>query len=121
MGEMNYKAEYEKTVEQLFFAVRELDETKRLEEVNYTILCLLSSVISALWDSLDKIPMQRKTSAEITLQRLIKVFMHLGKFYMDELKWRKDLFYANKALLEASAIIEGLKLEIEKINEINNF
>ena len=118
---MDYKAEYEKTVEQLFFAIRELGEMKRLEEANYTILCLLSSVIGALWDSLDKLPTERKVNAELTLQRLIKVFVHLGRFYMDELNWRKQLFAANKGLLEAAETIEGLKKEIEKLNELNNF
>ena len=118
---MDYKDEYIKTAEQLYFAVRELEQGKRKEETNYMVLCLLSSIISALWESLDRLPVERKINAETTMQKLIQVFMHLGKFYMDELNWRKQLFAANKGLIDAAETIKGLKKEIEKLNELNNF
>ena len=45
---MDYKKEYQETIEQLFFAVRELEEGKKAEEMNYLILTKQSEVIGFL-------------------------------------------------------------------------
>ena len=50
---------------------------------------------------------------------IIFVFMHIGKIYLDELKWRKDLFKANESLLDAAKRIEGLEKELRTEREMN--
>lgn len=116
---MDYKKEYQNTIEQLFFAVRELEESKKSEELNYLILTKQSEVIGSLYENIDKMEGARKDNAENTMQKLIFVFMHIGKIYLDELKWRKDLFNANKSLIEASKRIEELEKELRTEREIN--
>jgi hypothetical protein len=47
--------------------------------------------------------------------------MHIGKIYLDELKWRKDLFKANQSLLDAAKRIEDLEKELvieRQFNEV---
>ena len=116
---MDYKKEYQNTIEQLFFAVRELEESKKSEELNYLILTKQSEVIGSLYENLDKMEGQRKENAETTMQKLIFVFMHIGKIYLDELKWRKDLFKANQSLLDAAKRIEELEKELRTEREMN--
>lgn len=116
---MDYKKEYQQTIEQLFFAVRELEEHKKSEELNYLVLSNQSQVIGSLWENLDKMQGARKDNAEKTMQKLIFVFMHIGKIYLDELKWRKDLFKANQSLLEASKRIEELEKELKLEKQFN--
>ena len=116
---MDYKKQYQQTIEQLFFAVRELEEGKKAEEMNYLILTKQSEVIGSLFENLDKMEGQRKDNAENTMQKLIFVFMHIGKIYLDELKWRKDLFKANQSLLEASKRIDELEKELRIEREMN--
>jgi hypothetical protein len=98
---MDYKEKYKETIQQLFFATRELEEHKRSEELNYLVLSNQSEVIGSLWENLDKMQGIRRDNAEKTMQKLIFVFMHIGKIYLDELKWRKDLFKANESLIDA--------------------
>lgn len=117
---MDYKKEYQQTIEQLFFAVRELEEHKKAEELNYLVLSNQSQVIGSLWENLDKMTGARKENAEKTMQKLIFVFMHIGKIYLDELKWRKDLFKANQSLIEATKKIEELEKQIKTLQEIDS-
>jgi len=118
---MDYKKEYQQTIEQLFFAVRELEEHKKAEELNYLVLSNQSEVIGSLWENLDKMQGARRDNAEKTMQKLIFVFMHIGKIYLDELKWRKDLFKANQSLIDAAKKIEELEKELvieRQFNEV---
>jgi hypothetical protein len=116
---MDYKKEYQQTIEQLFFAVRELEEHKKAEELNYLVLSNQSEVIGSLWENLDKMQGTRRENAEMTMQKLIFVFMHIGKIYLDELKWRKDLFKANQSLIDAAKKIEELEKELLIEKEMN--
>lgn len=116
---MDYKEKYKETIEQLFFATRELEEHKRSEELNYLVLSKQSEVIGSLWENLDKMQGARKDNAEKTMQNLIFVFMHIGKIYLDELKWRKDLFKANQSLIDAAKKIEELEQELKLEKQFN--
>tara|TARA_R110000868_G_scaffold185711_5_gene427743 strand:+ start:789 stop:1151 length:363 start_codon:yes stop_codon:yes gene_type:complete len=116
---IDYKQQYQQTIEQLFFAVRELEEGKKAEELNYLILTKQSEVIGFLFENLDKMEGARKDNAESTMQKLIFVFMHIGKIYLDELKWRKDLFKANQSLLDAAKRIEELEKELIIERQLN--
>lgn len=116
---MDYKKEYQQTIEQLFFAVRELEEHKKAEELNYLVLSKQSEVIGSLWENLEKMQGTRRDNAEMTMQKLIFVFMHIGKIYLDELKWRKDLFKANQSLIDAAKRIEELEKELLIEREMN--
>jgi hypothetical protein len=116
---MDYKKEYQQTIEKLFFAVRELEEHKKAEELNYLVLSKQSEVIGSLWENLDKMQGTRRDNAEMTMQKLIFVFMHIGKIYLDELKWRKDLFKANQSLIDAAKKIEELEQELKLEKQFN--
>ena len=112
---------YKETIEQLYFAVRENNNWRKDEDLKYIILCDFSDVIGALYQSLDTLQGQRKINAENTFKTLSMVFDNLGKFYLDELKSKKDLVKCQESLIESAKELENLKAEIEFFNNINNF
>ena len=118
---MDYKKAYEETIEKLYFVTRENNNWRKEEDTKYYVLTQLSEVISALFDSIDSLPIQRKIAAENTLKKLLVVFDNLAKFYFDEMVMRKKLFKAQSEILELSRKIEQLENELKVEKELNKF
>ena len=118
---MDYKESYELTLQQLYFATREIAERDRREEKNLIVLGYLEAIIISFDSSLDRLQGERKTSAINTLKKLYFVFNHLGRIYLDELSARKKLFKAQSEILELSRTIEELQSQLKVERELNNF
>jgi hypothetical protein len=116
---MDYKQAYEKTLEDLFFASREIEERYRREEKNLIILDTLRSVISSFDSSIDRLQGERKTNALNTLKKLYMVFIGIGGVYLDELSARKKSYQVQKENIELVKIIDELKKEIETLKKID--
>lgn len=116
---MDYKKAYEETFEQLFIATSQLSKSEVAEEKTYLVLCTQSQVIAEIYRNLDKVTGERKDKAEAMLKRLILVYNHIGKVYMDELIARKRNIALDKALLEAADEIKQLENQIETLNKID--
>ena len=115
---MDYREEYLKTVEQLFFATRELEKQKRHEDTAYRVLIEQAKVIDGIWANLEKMTGPRLENAEKMLKGLVFVYNRIGAVYMAELKWRKQLNEAQKSLLEAAEKINVLENQLKATEEL---
>ena len=113
---MDYKLAYEKTVEQLFLTQQQLITHENEKELTYKILCNQSEVIGEIWAGLEKATGERREKAELMLQKLILVFNHMGRVYLNELAARKRNLELNKALLDAAEKIKELEKKLKTIS-----
>jgi len=118
---MDYKEEYLLTIEQLFFKSRELEESQRREEKNLNVIESLRAIISDFDTKAEGLQGTRKESALNVTKKLIYIFNHIGKIYLDELAARKKSYLLQKDNQDLARIIEELKKEIELQKNINDF
>ncbi len=117
---MDYRVQYEKTVEQLFFKTQELIQATNTIEEPYLVLSDISQLIGTFYASLDSLQGQRKINAENALKTLYRCFEFYGRSYLRELEARKRNYQLNEALLEASKKIEQLQAEINILKNIDS-
>lgn len=114
---MKYEKEYRETLEQLYFATREIEAKERHEEICYQVLANQGQAIDEIHSSIEKLTGERLEKWEKLLSKMIRVYYHLGHVYMSELKWRKMLKEKDKALLEAADRISELENQLKAIEE----
>lgn len=117
---MTIEQKYKETMEQLYYATRDLNEIQKRNESTFVVLSDLSKLISTFYTSLDTLQGQRKINALEAIKTLQSVFNEIGSSYILELYFRDKCGQYEKALIEASKEIESLKKEIEVLNQINN-
>ena len=116
---MNEKEKYIEIAHELIMKIQELNERDYEDNVQISVFNALSSLIKNFNDSIDKLQGERKKNAENAFKSLLYVYNRIGMCYLKELKWRKQLFQANKLNLELVEKVDKLEKEIEKLNKID--
>jgi len=109
---MDYKKRYLETLEQLYYATRELEARDRAEEQNLRTIEHLRSIIQKFDESVELLEGARKENALKTLKSLYFVVNRTGNVYLDELSSRKKAYKLEKENFELLKKIDELQCQI---------